>query len=114
MLIAPSAAFNIPSISHEIQCACRYGDLSIYITIWEFPIIGIPLNHQILIGISIINHPAIGLPPVVEPPYVYIYINCNISLLCFMAVIEVHCRCCNYILYGCMVFICVGGHASIY
>ncbi len=33
-------------------------------SIWVFPKIGVPPNHPILIGFSIINHPFWGLPPI--------------------------------------------------
>ena len=40
---------------------------------WRFPKMGIPLNHQsFLMGVPLINHPAIGVPSQLwKPPYVY-------------------------------------------
>ena len=31
--------------------------------IWGFPSMGVPLNHPFWVGFSLINHPAIGIPP---------------------------------------------------
>ena len=34
----------------------------------RFPEIGVPPNHPFIDGFSIINHPAIGVPPFMETP----------------------------------------------
>ena len=34
----------------------------LYIYIWKFPEMGVPLNHQLLIGCSTINHPSGSAP----------------------------------------------------
>ena len=38
--------------------------------IWMSPKIGVPRNHPILIGFSIINHPCLGYPYFQKPPYI--------------------------------------------
>ena len=35
---------------------------------WRFPEIGVLPNHPCIIGFSLVNHPAIGVPPFRKPP----------------------------------------------
>ena len=35
---------------------------------------GVPLNHPFVDGVSIINHPAIGVPPYYGNPHNYIHV----------------------------------------
>jgi hypothetical protein len=39
---------------------------------WRSPEMGVPLNHPIVDGFSIINNPAIGVPPYYGHPHNYI------------------------------------------
>ena len=50
-----------------------------YFTIWRFPEIGVPPKSSILKGLSIMNHPAIGVSPLMETMTwtIYIYICMN-------------------------------------
>ena len=48
-----------------------------------FPKIGVPPNHPLLIGFSIINHLFLGYPYFWKHPYIYIYIShCVLTMTC--------------------------------
>ena len=36
--------------------------------IWRFPKSGVPLNHAFCLGFSLLNHPAMGVPPFMGTP----------------------------------------------
>ena len=58
----PTASGEIPACSHLFSLTAP---LSTY-SIWWFPKIGVPPNHPL--GVSLINHPALGVPPFMDTP----------------------------------------------
>ena len=70
----------IPSGSQIWQWTIPH--LQIYIYIWGVPEIGVPPNHPIVIGCSLINHPAIGVSPIYGNPHmlsIYVHLKCAFS-----------------------------------
>ena len=52
--------------------------LKLEIPIWRVPEIGVPPNHPaICLGFSVINHPAIGVPPLWKPSYGFLVKLCD-------------------------------------
>ena len=68
---------NTLSVANKVGCrqGCSTWENDRSYSFGDTPEIGIPLNYQFLGGFSSINHPAIGVPPFMEPP------SCNSYLV---------------------------------
>ena len=58
---------ELPKSQKKTHQHTNYAKSSLHRTIWVFPKIGVPPNHPILIGFSVINHPFWGTP-ILETP----------------------------------------------
>ena len=57
-MAGPVGLSGTPGVGYRILVVQRL----VFEGIWRFPEIGVPPNHPIIDGFSIINHPAMGIP----------------------------------------------------